>query len=264
MNPTPEMIEAILRRHVKVDATGLSPAVASAFIVGIEDASREIAALDLLPGEPVAWRARHSEQESWYLHYAPVSWWECQSLFAAPAQQPVIVKALDVDALAQEIRRVDGNHALGAGALAEAILPFVRSALSSPVEGGTDNEADIDTCPVCSEPLNDDDLCSTDIELGVCHAACLEGSPTVNLDTGEQVDGPIPTYRYGDLASPPTSAEIEALRVENAALRKIISDCAASLPNGAFIGTACSVEFMQKLPKEISLVFAALQQEPSR
>jgi len=30
-----------------------------------------------------------------------------------------------VDALAQEIRRVDGNHQLGAGALAEALMPFL-------------------------------------------------------------------------------------------------------------------------------------------
>lgn len=31
---------------------------------------------------------------------------------------------LTVDDLAQEIRRVDGNHSLGAGALAEALMPF--------------------------------------------------------------------------------------------------------------------------------------------
>jgi len=31
-----------------------------------------------------------------------------------------------VDELAQEIRRVDGNHDLGAGALAEALLPFIE------------------------------------------------------------------------------------------------------------------------------------------
>lgn len=37
---------------------------------------------------------------------------------------------IDVDKLAQEIRRVDGNHSLGAAALAEALLPF----LSEPTE----------------------------------------------------------------------------------------------------------------------------------
>lgn len=35
--------------------------------------------------------------------------------------------AIDVDALAQEIRRVDGTHSLGAGALAEALLPFLTA-----------------------------------------------------------------------------------------------------------------------------------------
>jgi hypothetical protein len=52
-------------------------------------------------------------------------------------------------------------------------------------------------CPICAKPFVSDDLCATDIELGTCHAACLEGSPTVDLETGDPVDGPIPTYRYG-------------------------------------------------------------------
>lgn len=36
---------------------------------------------------------------------------------------------LDVQALAQEIRRVDGEHALGAGALAQELMPFIERAL---------------------------------------------------------------------------------------------------------------------------------------
>jgi hypothetical protein len=55
-----------------------------------------------------------------------------------------------------------------------------------------------DACPICAEPLNDDDICASDIEMGICHAACLEGSPTVDLETGEPVDGPMDTFRYGD------------------------------------------------------------------
>jgi hypothetical protein len=35
--------------------------------------------------------------------------------------------ALDVDVLAQEIRRVDGSHSLGATQLAEALLPFIST-----------------------------------------------------------------------------------------------------------------------------------------
>lgn len=50
-------------------------------------------------------------------------------------------------------------------------------------------------CPICVKPLKIGDECATDIELGTCHAACLEGSPTVDLDTGEPIDGPISTYR---------------------------------------------------------------------
>jgi hypothetical protein len=34
----------------------------------------------------------------------------------------------DVDELAQEIRRVDGSHSMGAGALAEALIPFLERA----------------------------------------------------------------------------------------------------------------------------------------
>lgn len=39
---------------------------------------------------------------------------------------------LDVDALAQEIRRVDGSNSLGAGALAEALMPFFSAAAIPP------------------------------------------------------------------------------------------------------------------------------------
>lgn len=56
--------------------------------------------------------------------------------------------------------------------------------------------SDIDLCPVCAEPFKAGDTCATDIELGECHAECLEGSPIVYLDTGEPSDGPITTYPY--------------------------------------------------------------------
>lgn len=36
---------------------------------------------------------------------------------------------IGVDELAQEIRRVDGSHSLGAGALAEALIPFITSSI---------------------------------------------------------------------------------------------------------------------------------------
>jgi hypothetical protein len=39
-----------------------------------------------------------------------------------------------VDELAQEIRRVDGNHDLGAGALAEALMPWIQSLVEDRAE----------------------------------------------------------------------------------------------------------------------------------
>lgn len=38
-------IEAILRRHIKCDATGLAPAVVSVYLCGFEEAAEEISAL---------------------------------------------------------------------------------------------------------------------------------------------------------------------------------------------------------------------------
>ncbi|MDW9481842.1 hypothetical protein GOB57_24650 [Sinorhizobium meliloti] len=48
-----------------------------------------------------------------------------------PPNDQVAGPALDVDTLAQEIRRVDGSHSLGAGALAEALMPFLQKAVHS-------------------------------------------------------------------------------------------------------------------------------------
>ncbi len=55
-----------------------------------------------------------------------------------------------------------------------------------------------DACPVCATAFEADDLCASDIDMGTCHAACLEGAPVVNLSTGEPHDGPVVTYRYRD------------------------------------------------------------------
>lgn len=51
---------------------------------------------------------------------------------------PIRMVSVPVDDLAQEIRRVDGNHDLGAGALAEALLPFLSrfTAAHAREEGG--------------------------------------------------------------------------------------------------------------------------------
>ena len=51
-------------------------------------------------------------------------------------------------------------------------------------------------CPICAETFRAGEVCATDIELGTCHAGCLEGSPVVDLDTGEPIEGPATTFPY--------------------------------------------------------------------
>jgi hypothetical protein len=53
-------------------------------------------------------------------------------------------------------------------------------------------------------------------------------------------------------------ARVKELEEERDALRKVISECASALPNGAFISPKASVEFMAMLPAEIASVCTAL------
>lgn len=60
-----------------------------------------------------------------------------------------------------------------------------------------------------------------------------------------------------------TTAEARALSLEEEVkrLRKVVSACAAALPNGAYIHPElASIEFMEKLPGEIASVCAALKE----
>lgn len=49
-------------------------------------------------------------------------------------------------------------------------------------------------CPICGDPFTRGVLCATDITEGTCHAACLEGSPVIDLDTGEPLSGPADAF----------------------------------------------------------------------
>jgi hypothetical protein len=63
-----------------------------------------------------------------------------------------------------------------------------------------DTQDETESCPVCGKAFVEDDLCATDIELGICHAECLDGCPVVDLDTGEVIPGgAVHKYRYGSL-----------------------------------------------------------------
>lgn len=66
----------------------------------------------------------------WLKEHAP----ECLTARGLARPPAVPGEVVDVDELAQEIRRIDGNHSLGAGALAEALLPFISRALSAPAQ----------------------------------------------------------------------------------------------------------------------------------
>jgi hypothetical protein len=58
---------------------------------------------------------------------------------------------------------------------------------------------EVHCCPICAVPFQPGDICADDIELGTCHAACLEGSPVVDLETGHELSGgQMDTYPYGD------------------------------------------------------------------
>lgn len=55
-------------------------------------------------------------------------------------------------------------------------------------------------CDICGQAIMGPDLCATDIDMGPCHAACLEGSSIVSLETGEALPDATPrTYRWDDL-----------------------------------------------------------------
>lgn len=60
--------------------------------------------------------------------------WAAHNTLRAFIQSHAAPHQIDVDELANEIRRIDGNHDMGAGALAEALMPFLFRA--APVPGG--------------------------------------------------------------------------------------------------------------------------------
>ncbi|NTF87537.1 hypothetical protein G6L46_10415 [Agrobacterium rhizogenes] len=138
---------------------------------------------------------------------------------------------LDIQQLGQKNIAFSSNH------WASAVAMGIRSALSTSQSNPAPEIAeDIDACPICLVPFVGSDTCSTDIEMGTCHAACLEGSPTVDLDSGEPIDGPIPTFPYRKFMEP----EIAALRAENERLRSLrnAAECVVIAQHDERLGTA--------------------------
>lgn len=55
-------------------------------------------------------------------------------------------------------------------------------------------------CDICGKDIFADSMCLTDIDMGPCHAECLEGSPCVDLETGDRLPEGAPApqpYRFG-------------------------------------------------------------------
>jgi hypothetical protein len=129
--------------------------------------------------------------------------WLSRSLEAALAPAPPsareerLAKALRTAREAFKVEYIDG-HPASVSYDTEALRPLIAM---------LDAAIDDTPCPICRVPLRAEDICATDIEMGVCHAACLEGSPTVDLETGEPSDGPMDIYRYSEVASSPAVAE---------------------------------------------------------
>jgi len=66
-------------------------------------------------------------------------------------------------------------------------------------------------CPICAEPFKPDDNCATDIELGTCHFDCLDGSPVVDLETGEELpDQDMHSFPYSEVMDPSPQPRAEA------------------------------------------------------
>jgi hypothetical protein len=82
----------------------------------------------------------------------------------------------------------------------------------------TDTGTDIDTCPICDEPLKPGDVCATDITEGTCHAACLEGSPVVDLETGKPLAGKADTFVYGEDDTGTGAAGLDPVQVGRSGL----------------------------------------------
>ena len=72
------------------------------------------------------------------------------------------MKAEQVESLAQEIRRVDGGHDIGAGAMAEALQPWFAAAINDAVREALEEAANGVRDLVIRFELNGQDIAERD------------------------------------------------------------------------------------------------------
>jgi len=119
-------------------------------------------------------------------------------------QQPVALYQLELE---------DGTIDHSAGIFGTVLeINGVKVVKSTPLYAHPPAQREADEqdscCPICAVPFKPDDICASDITEGTCHAACLEGSPVVDLDTGEEIPGGrFDTYPYSEIMDPPAKRE---------------------------------------------------------
>lgn len=153
--------------------------------------------------EVVGWRGKYRTEERWKLFDHPyrldaiavaLGEYQLEPLYASPVSG--VTEEMVAAAMTAYTAEPSNN-----------MRDMMRAALTAALGVGDEGMGEAtDACPVCAVAFKPDDLCQTDIEMGPCHAACLEGSPLVNLETGDPLpDGskwPTP-YRYDSLLPTP-------------------------------------------------------------
>jgi hypothetical protein len=139
----------------------------------------------------------------------PVVYGFFNALLTTAPSQPVAPRVPDVDALAQIIREVDGDHSLGAGALAEAIIEKITAA-PAPAEP---------MCKHCGNPtMHVGDVCYS-----CCQAPADELNAALTRYVRDEVRWP------GDNTPRKSQAELARLRARVKELEDVIDTIRTSL-----------------------------------
>ncbi|WP_426229328.1 hypothetical protein [Pararhizobium sp. DWP3-4] len=171
--------------------------------------------------------------------------WPTPAPEANPPVPDMVTPTLDRSALRTAIRRGlegESNVAPVVEAVLESVETYLAEAFRNAASPAPKEISGADNRDACGPQLSPTPPCGTlscsDLALAYCRSTAAD------------------YQNNGNDSTPPAT---RLMGVENAALRKIISDAAAALPNGAYIHPQASVGFMEGLPKEIAMVCADLK-----